>query len=262
MLSSGDHDLGGDDEVAAHHLCEDPVEPLQGPVQVKLWGRTLWKKWQCSVAIGNIAIGDKRSQKVTYPAGSRGDRLPTVLGTPPLVVHQHEVEDQVIAITIWTKKKVTMTMMIMLIWPWQKTCGWCTSAWDCRPPQIPAIFGFYKFWSDLEKTSTKVNKTNTTGICKDLVETNTKGRNTWQPGWLTEREERRTPGCWKFSGYNLQEGARQIRSNHNNGDYLGMMITIMISLLLMRLTRRNLTHSGRMPAVALVAVRRLENIID
>ena len=37
MLSSGDHDLGGDDEVAAHHLCEDPVEPLQGPVQVKLW---------------------------------------------------------------------------------------------------------------------------------------------------------------------------------------------------------------------------------
>ena len=51
-------------------------------------------KWQCSVAIGNIAIGDKRSQKVTYPAGSRGDRLSTVLGTPPLVVHQHEVEDQ------------------------------------------------------------------------------------------------------------------------------------------------------------------------
>ena len=44
MLSSGDHDLGGDDEVAAHHLCEDPVEPLQGPVQVKLWGRTLWNK--------------------------------------------------------------------------------------------------------------------------------------------------------------------------------------------------------------------------
>ena len=29
---------------------------------------------------------------VTYPAGSRGDRLSTVLGAPPLVVHQHEVE--------------------------------------------------------------------------------------------------------------------------------------------------------------------------
>ena len=38
--------------------------------------------------------GHKRSQEVTYPAGSRGDRLSTVLGTLPLVVHQHEVEDQ------------------------------------------------------------------------------------------------------------------------------------------------------------------------
>ena len=56
-------------------------------------------------------------------------------------------------------------------------------------------------------------------------------KNIWQPGWLTEREERRTPGCWKFSGYNLQEGARQIRSNYDNGDDLGVMITIMISLL-------------------------------
>ena len=57
-------------------------------------------------------------------------------------------------------------------------------------------------------------------------------KNIWQPGWLTEREERRTPGCWKFSGYNLQEGARQIRGNYDNGDDVGMMITIMISLLL------------------------------
>ena len=46
--------------------------------------------WQLVI----LTIGDKRSQEVTYPAGSRGDRLSTVLGTPPLVVHQHEVEDQ------------------------------------------------------------------------------------------------------------------------------------------------------------------------
>ena len=32
----GDDDRGGDDEVVAQPLCEDPVEPLQGPVQVKL----------------------------------------------------------------------------------------------------------------------------------------------------------------------------------------------------------------------------------
>ena len=34
----------------------------------------------------------KGEKEVTYPAGSRGDRLSTVLGAPPLVVHQHEVE--------------------------------------------------------------------------------------------------------------------------------------------------------------------------
>ena len=32
----GDDDRGGDDGGGDHHLCEDPVEPLQGPVQVKL----------------------------------------------------------------------------------------------------------------------------------------------------------------------------------------------------------------------------------
>ena len=32
----GDDDRGGDDGGGDHHLCEAPVEPLQGPVQVKL----------------------------------------------------------------------------------------------------------------------------------------------------------------------------------------------------------------------------------
>ena len=39
-------------------------------------------KWQCSVAIGNIAIGDKRSQEVTRGhLSSRESRWPSVYGT-------------------------------------------------------------------------------------------------------------------------------------------------------------------------------------
>jgi len=64
------------------HLCEDPVEPLQGPVQVKL-----------------------------YPAGSRGDRLSTVLGAPPLDkrhadgAHPRETVDRLKSLVDWLREK-------------------------------------------------------------------------------------------------------------------------------------------------------------
>ena len=72
---------------------------------------------------------------------------------------------------------------------------------------------------DFHKSQQNKYNRNMQGPCWNKYE-----RNTWQPGWLTEREERRTPGCWKFSGYNLQKGARQIRSNYDGGNDLGVMV--------------------------------------
>ena len=140
-----------------------------------------------------MAIGHKRWQEVKKMSPiQQGVEVTVCLrysAPHPWLCISMRWSNQVIAITIWTEKNVTMMMMMMmmLVWPWQKTCGWCTSAWDCRPPQIPAIFEFYKFCSDLEKTSTKVNKSNTTEICRDLVETNTKGRYDNLVDWLREK---------------------------------------------------------------------------
>jgi len=71
------------------HLCEDPVEPLQGPVQVKL-----------------------------YPAGCRGDRLSTVLGAPPLdkrhadCAHPREAVDRLKSLVDWLREERSKLLVI------------------------------------------------------------------------------------------------------------------------------------------------------
>ena len=151
-----------------------------------------------------MAVGHKRSQEVKKRSPiQQGVEVTVCLrysAPHPWLCISMRWSNQVIAITIWTKKKVTMMMMMMmmLIWPWQKTCGWCTSAWDCRPPQIPAIFEFYKFWCDLKRQKS-TNQTQQKYAGTSLKQIRKEDMTTWLTDW-----ERREANSWLLKIFRLQ----------------------------------------------------------